>query len=591
MLCWVLPALRAQIVKLARDIEENQVAAAWRRFEAVPQSLRDTARKRLAALQAVEQLLAAGQPLLAARATVAAQWAKAGIRGYSVASLGRWAAMVAHVEVQHRLALLVPGYIGRTATADMPPEAWDMFKADYLRVEAPTATGCYERLQRRAHVEGWALPSLTAFTRRLRREIPLPVLKLAREGSDALGRLFPAQERDHSVFNAMQAVNADGHRFDVFVRFPAGQIARPVMVAVQDLYSGKLLSWRIGETESADLARLAFRDTVERYGIMSDAWLDNGRGFASKLLTGGTARRFRFKVREEEPTGMLVALGVNIHWTTPYHGQAKPIERAWRDLCDRVAKHPAFAGAYTGNRPGAKPENYGSKAVPLDIFTRVVAEEIAAHNARLGRRSAVCGGSSFNAVFSESYERSTIRRASKAQLREFLLAAEHVMASPRDGSVRLAGNRYWCEALAQHNGQKLLIRFDPDALHDGVAVYRANGAFIGTADCLAAVGFADTQAAREHAKAKKHFRRAAKEQLGAERRMNIAEVAARLPRLPTEILPIANVIAPIFGKPSRGRVQQREPAGDARERRFQDFMDRVQRQSSAQAAFDPDDAP
>uniref|UniRef100_UPI0039800C3B transposase domain-containing protein n=1 Tax=Salmonella sp. s54836 TaxID=3159673 RepID=UPI0039800C3B len=93
-----------------------------------------------------------------------------------------------------------------------------------------------------------------------------------------------------------------------------------------------------------------FRDVVERYGIPHHAWLDNGRGFASKLLTGGVANRYRFKVREEDPTGILVALGVQIHWATPYHGQAKPIERAFRDLCDRVAKHPAFAGAYTGHR-------------------------------------------------------------------------------------------------------------------------------------------------------------------------------------------------------------------------------------------------
>jgi hypothetical protein len=61
-----------------------------------------------------------------------------------------------------------------------------------------------------------------------------------------------------------------------------------------------------------------------------------------------------------------------IHWVTPYHGQAKPIERAWLDFCGRIAKHPAFAGAYTGNSPVAKPENYGSRAVKWADFERVV---------------------------------------------------------------------------------------------------------------------------------------------------------------------------------------------------------------------------
>ena len=96
------------------------------------------------------------------------------------------------------------------------------------------------------------------------------------------------------------------------------------MVGVQDLYSGKLLGYRIAETESSDLARFAFRDVIERYGIPGKVWLDNGRGFASKMLTGGTANRFRFKVKEDDPTGLLTAMGCEIHWATPYHGQAKP---------------------------------------------------------------------------------------------------------------------------------------------------------------------------------------------------------------------------------------------------------------------------
>src|SRR3546814_18700036 len=80
----------------------------------------------------------------------------------------------------------------------------------------------------------------------------------------------------------------------------------------------------------------------------------------------------------------LVALGITIHWAKPYRGQSKPIERGFRDLCDAVAKHPAFEGAYTGTRPDAKPENYGSKAADLDTFLRVWNEGMAAHTERLG---------------------------------------------------------------------------------------------------------------------------------------------------------------------------------------------------------------
>lgn len=558
---------------------DARIQSAWERYARVPQSLKDVALRRVQALQAVNRLVQSGRGVVEARAAVAAQLQREGVRGGSPASLARWAAEVQGAQPQHWVALLVPAYAGRTATAEIPQEAWDLFKGDFLRPERPSATSCYDRLRRIAAQRGWALPCLRTFERRLEREVPYEARVLARHGEEALDRLLPPQERDRSVFHALEAVNADGHRFDVFVRFPSGRVARPVMVAVQDIYSGKLLGWRIGETESSDLARLAFRDVVERYGIPHHAWLDNGRGFASKLLTGGVANRYRFKVREEDPTGILVALGVQIHWATPYHGQAKPIERAFRDLCDRVAKHPAFAGAYTGNRVDAKPENYGSRAVEFDDFLRVVQGEIAAHNAKEGRRSKVANGRSFDVVFADSYARAPIRRATDEQLRQMLLAAEVATASSLDGSVHLLGNRYWCDALPKYAGKRVLLRFDPDALHTAVHVYTLGNAFIGTAECIASVGFADTQAGREHARWRKQHRRAARQALEAERRMDAARVAEQLPAPAPEELPPPGVVAPLFGKPRTPPTPEPDTAArtgtdDARSAALADFLAR-----------------
>jgi putative transposase len=551
----VLPVATAKPTRSARD--EAQIKALWTRYEQVPQHMKDTAQRRLTALQAVQKLVEQGHRMQDARGAVAAQLQRDGVRGASVPSLSRWAASVARLEPQHWVAALVPEYSGGSATADIPEQAWDTFKADYLRLEAPTATSCYDRLQRIAKVTGWTLPSLDTFERRIAK-LPRGVRILAREGEEALMRTFPAQERDRSVFAALEAVNADGHKFDVFVRSPMGDIVRPIMVGVQDLYSGKILGWRMAETESADLARMAFRDAITRYGIPQHAWLDNGRGFASKMLTGGVANRFRFKVREDDPTGVLVGMGIQIHWATPYHGQAKPIERAWRDFCDRIAKHPEFAGAYTGNKPDAKPENYGSKAIAWDVFVRVVEQEIAAHNARVKRRTRVCGGvHSFDDVFNASYAQSSIRKATDEQLRQLLLAAEVVTADRHDGSVRLSGNRYWSEALSEHAGRKVLLRFDPDALHTEVQVYTMANVYIGRAECIAAVGFADTQAAREHTRARRQYIRATKDQTRAEVRMDAARVAAQLPAdEAAATVPSPGVIAGVFGKAKRPAIEQ-----------------------------------
>jgi hypothetical protein len=430
---------------------------------------------------------------------------------------------------------LIPRYQGRSADSRCSPEAWDYFLADYLRPEQPAAKACYRRLERAAEAQGWQIPSLRTLERRLEREIPRAAIILAREGREALERIYPAQRRDHGVFRALEAVNADGHTFDLFVRWPDGRIGRPVMVAWQDIYSGRVLSYRIGETESSDAYRLSCHDMLRDWGIPRHAYLDNGRGIASKMLTGGAATRYRWRVRAEDPVGLLTRLvgEDGIHWTTPYHGQAKPIERAFRDLCEDIAKHPRFAGAYTGNSPAAKPANYGSKSVPLADFLEVVSAEIAAHNARPGRRSRVCAGRSFDAVFSESYERHRheIERPTASQLRQWWLAAEGVVADQRSGEIRLHGNRYWSEPLAALAGlpkakRRVVVSYDPDHLHTGVHVYAMDGREIGHADCIQDTGFSDTDAARRHARERRRWTRAQRDALEAERRMKIDEAAA-----------------------------------------------------------------
>lgn len=539
------PPRRGRREKLAPS--EARIQSAWARYERSPDTQKAIAASRQAAVTAVEHLVQQGLGRMAAREAVVAELVAKGERAASLASLMRWEALVARAPRSAWRALLLPEFTGRPSLKDIPQEAWDVFKADYLRPSAPSATGCYERLQRIAKARGWVIPALRTFERRIVRELPHAVRVLARQGEDALAKLYPAQERDHGVFHALEAVNSDGHKFDVFVRFPNGEVGRPVLVGVQDIYSGKLLGFRIGETETAALARLAFADVVRDFGIPKHTYLDNGRGFASKLLTGGTANRFRFKVKAEDPVGVLTGLGIEVHWVLPYSGQSKPIERAWRDLCDRIAKHPACEGAYTGNKPDAKPENYGSRAVEWEAFCSVVRQEIAAHNAREGRSSPVCAGRSFDRVFAESYSKSQIAKPSAEQLRTLLLASE-VVTTGRDGSVHIAGNRYWTEALTQHIGSKVILRFDPDHLHQPVSVYSLAGVFIADADYKTGVGFADAAAASEHKRGKAQHRRAAKDMLKAERRMTAAQVAAQLPDVQAGELPAPGIIEGIFGR-------------------------------------------
>jgi hypothetical protein len=502
-------------------------SALWAEFERLPKGAREKAEARLKAVNAVE---AFGNSVNkhTAVAIVAREFE------ISTSTLWSWLSLCDGVARTDRLPALAPRHAGRTTTEPCDPRAWDALLADYRRPEQPAFAACHRRMLGAAARGGWSpIPSAKTLKRRIEREFPRAVQVLARAGREAAARIYPHQSRDRSVFHAVQAVNADGHRFDVFVKWEDGTVARPVMVAFQDLYSGVLLSHRIDRTENKEVVRLALADLVASYGVPELCFFDNGRQFASKWLTGRMATRFRFKVKDEEPEGILTALGIQVRWTTPYHGQSKPIERAFRDLCEEIAKHPACAGCYTGNKPTAKPDNYGARAMPIAEFRALVAAEIAAHNARPGRRTPIAKGRSFLAVLEESLDLPTtlVRRATAAQRRLLLMAAEGVTARKPTGEIQLEGNRYWSEGLSELAGRRVVVRFDPQDLKAGVADYTLDGRFVCEAESIADTGFDDIEAAREHARKRQDFIRLQRQTLQAERRLSIDDLASMLPRV------------------------------------------------------------
>lgn len=503
----------------AGDGGEDPHVAAWDAFYRLHEAAQNEGRRRLNIL-ADAYNRAAG-----ATSTTTAWRAVASAHGLSLATLYRWRSRVRSVPRAHWLPYLATIQGGGRRT-DIPDEAWSLWLSDYLRLEAPSAKACYRRLKRAADAEGWDLPSLKTFMRRLD-DVSKPAQVLAREGADALDRLYPAQERDRSGMYAMQAVNADGHMFDVRIEWDDGTISRPILVGWQDVYSGKILSWRLDKSENKEMIRLSFGDLVETYGVPGHAYLDNGRAFMSKAMTGRMKTRYRFKLKDEDPEGIMKLLGVAVHAVKPYHGQSKPIERAWRDLVEEIARHPACSGAYTGTNPTNKPANYGSRALPIEYFRGIVDEEIRAHNAREGRRSAVCAGRSLDETFAESYAQAVITKATPEQRRLWLCAAESVTVSRQDRTVRLMGNRYWSEALADRDDRRVLVRFDPDDLYGDVFVYALDGRYIGPGTCTIPAGFADAEAAREHARQKTRWIKKTREALEHHDRMTALEVARR----------------------------------------------------------------
>jgi putative transposase len=328
--------------------------------------------------------------------------------------------------------------------AEVDDGAFKFLVSDYLRPERPTWSSCYRRMvDDYARPRGSTVPCSRTLLRKMEREIDGRLVIARREGADALRKTLPPQQRSVAELHALELVNIDGHKFDVFVALP-GRARRP---ADDGRDPGRLqpqdsrLAHRRDRERGPDPARL--RRPVQQLG--------HPRGLPARQRP-----RLRIEVdhrRRQDPLPLQDPRGGAdrhphrarhpIHWAQPYRGQSKPIERAFRDLCDTIAKHPALAGAYTGNHIDAKPENYGERAVPIDLFVEVVERGIAAHNARPGRRTEVANGRSFDEVFEASYVRfrSARRRRSSCAWR----CSPPTRCRPTASRARspLFGNRYW----------------------------------------------------------------------------------------------------------------------------------------------------
>lgn len=534
----------------------------WTWFDSQPKPVREKAEFRLQCLSYVDGLEAAGLTRSEAAREAANHFE------VSEKTIWNWLALIEGVAVEDRLAYLAPRHAGpRQKTAQVDPAFFALVKSDFLRLEQPSFTSCYDRAVRIARDEGIETAPIHQVRRLYKRSVSKPTEVFCRKGAEALRRFFPHQTRDKTALRVMEAVQGDFHKFDLFVRWPGEALpVRPQAVFFSDIHSGMMLAWRLSITANSHTVQLAFGDMVEHYGIPEKALLDNGREFAAKVITGGAETRFRFKVKEDDIPGLLPMLGVEVHWATPYSGQSKPIERAFRDFCDRVSKHPAFAGAYTGNKPDAKPENYGSRAVDLDVFRAVLAEEVEAHNARPGRRSEVAFGRSFKEVFEEGYRSAPIRKATAEQRRLWLMGAEGVRGKPGNGELALLGSRYWSEWMYRIAGQKVVARFDPDDLYAGLHVYDLDGQYLGHATCVEKGDFFGVADAREVARKRSQYLRAARAEAEAHRELSAAEIAARLstPDAPVtpDALPEAQVVRPVFGHAKAPKPAPRRPTAD-----------------------------
>ena len=512
---------------------------------------------RAAAILRVESRVAGGQRLAAALTAVAAQ------EGVAASTVRRWLQRAASAPTTTAPAIVVD-----RPRSGRPPQVWDqvgaeaawrIWQSDYLRLDVPGAAACWRRVDALAELRGWRIPTVVSFLRRLRAEVAAAQIIRAREGRIAAAATFPHQVRSVEDLRPLDWVSGDGYRHNLFVRFPSGTIGRPLSWYWQDVRTRRLLAYRAGETESAELVRLAFHDLVTQVGVPGGVVLDNTRALG-KWLTAGGKRGKRLSDAEAIP-GILDLLGVRVVHTgiertaggkARGRGQAKPVERAFQDLGEEIDRHPMAAGAWTGPGPLAKPEHHGGRILEWQEFLAIQADGVRRYNARDGRRMEAADGRSCDAVWAAEIATTPIRRLTRAQEALLLLAVESTVVK-RDGSFRLAAgkgaglppNRYADEALIAHAHRKVVVRFDPRRLHEAVEVYDTTGRWLCTAACVVPVGFADTAGARAQARARRAYQRALDQTTTARDRIEDLLAAEGVTLTPAPTPPAPRIVRPV----------------------------------------------
>ena len=362
--------LRAQVPALPAEApaDDPDYRALWQEWQQAGEPARQRALQGVQALDAFERLCSAGASIGSAEAQIQQQY------GLSKPTLWRYRQAVKGHPRSHWAALLLPRYNhGGRPLAPFSTEAYQYILARMLNTSKTPLAVVLNDARKLAVQQGWTIPSTDAVRHRLAQE-PAWLWTLGREGEKALERNCPAPEREYSTLGIHELWESDGRKVDVWCKWPDGTVARPVLVIWRDVRSRLVLSVRGAMSENTALVLDAFGMALQRAGTAPEnAKIDNGRAFAAGAATGGQANRYRFKIKPGEQPGVITLVGTKVIWAPPGRGQSKAIESFWGQFREHVDMRPEFQGAYCGNGPHAKPEDFcRANAVPIALYAAAV---------------------------------------------------------------------------------------------------------------------------------------------------------------------------------------------------------------------------
>ena len=521
-----------------RELSEQGAADLWRRYEGKSLKLKDKAKQKAEAMHLWQALTAEGLPQLEKLARMKSQY------GMGKGTVYDNLELVRGYEPMHWPALLVGKWEGQNAKrVEWPAGSWHFFMTHVLVPGAKVKTA-YNRTQRQAEAQGWGkLPSYETALADFKR-LPSDVVTLAKEGETALKAKSPTLRRDYESMALHELWSLDGRRLDLMVRDtkgkygPAGRVFRLWMYALMDVRSRYLVGYTLGDALTADLVRNAFLNALKTTGriIPRGIQADNGMEIAAKENSGGATWRRRGKVLEDEIIGIFPLLEIPISWANVAHGQSKPVERLFGTLANMVETRPEFRGAYCGNSPEARPEEWdAAKAVDVETLESILREEIAAYHKAPHRGHAMHGKSPMQVYSELMTSGQAVRKISEEQARVCTLSAAPITILKNGGFTLLGAPYYSIETAALPVGKGYYARYNPEDLSDEVFVCKREK-IVARARKTERTGWNDKAAAQQNAKDRRNYTKQVKKALEALRTVQAADTPESLANLRREVM-------------------------------------------------------
>ena len=215
------------------------------------------------------------------------------------------------------------------------------------------------RAAQREFVRQTGRPVAYSAVRRFIGGLPRPVVARRRGAKYFNDTQLPYIQWDYNNMEPNDKWVFDHTQLDLFVN-AWGRAVRPWLTAIMDMKARYIVGWCLSLQPDSMTIASALRMALVDWGVPQAVYLDNGKDFRSNYVSGkwhSHLLRQRQKLGRTDfdtrAKGILSQLGIRVIYATPFHPQAKSIERWFRTL------HRQFDSSfksYCGNKPSNRPE-------------------------------------------------------------------------------------------------------------------------------------------------------------------------------------------------------------------------------------------